>query len=225
MHHKTPILEGQPNYAGLSETARKLAADRLANLDPDGVHAFKEHYGYGVSMGRSGLATDKDEAARILARGPKEKMNTMFNVVDEEKRQTDRDALMALAEKRVQERLRALDEKVFLDTGKMAPSIGNDWEAQARAKAEANAAERDEEQRYTTLKVHIGGGKYMDMAEIEKIAEARIQPTLDEIGETAQKRRERDEEIRVAEQERKQAAAEQKAEQQKEKGKSIWNAL
>ena len=205
----------------MNEAARKLAADRIAALDPDGVQAYREHYGYGISLGRSGLMVDdKQQASKI--RSQNAQLTAMLANTDEGKRQKDRDALTALAKKRVQERLRALDEQVFHDTGKMAPSIGQDWEAEARAKAmekaEANAAEREENERYTTLKVHIGGGKYVDMSEVEKIAAARMQPTLDEITETAQKRRERDEEIRIAEEERRKQLAAEKAEQQKEKG-------
>ena len=59
-------------------------------------------------------------------------------------------------------------------------------------------------------RVHIGGGKYLDQSEIDAIAKARLQPTLDDITEKAEKQRARDEEIRL-DQER------LKAEQAKEK--------
>ena len=52
-------------------------------------------------------------------------------------------------------------------------------------------------------KIHIGGGKYMDQSEIDAIAKARLQPTLDEISEKAEAQRARDEEIRLAEEQRK----------------------
>lgn len=59
-------------------------------------------------------------------------------------------------------------------------------------------------------RIHVGGGKYLDQSEIDAIARARLQPTLDDITDKAEKQRARDEEIRV-EQER------VRAEQEKEK--------
>jgi hypothetical protein len=50
-------------------------------------------------------------------------------------------------------------------------------------------------------RVHVGGGKYLDQSEIDAIAKTRLQPTLDEISDKAEKQRARDEEIRL-EQER-----------------------
>jgi hypothetical protein len=73
--------------------------------------------------------------------------------------------------------------------------------------------------------MHIGGGKYLDQTEVEAIARARLQPTLDEIADTAEKRRARDEELRLEEEKRKRdietervQAAEAKAESKKIRG-------
>jgi hypothetical protein len=57
-----------------------------------------------------------------------------------------------------------------------------------------------------TGRIHVGGGKYMDQSEIDAIAQARLQPTLDDITDKAEKQRALDEENRL-EQERIKAEA------------------
>jgi hypothetical protein len=79
--------------------------------------------------------------------------------------------------------------------------------------------------------VHIGGGKYIDQADIEAVALARVQPTLDEITEKTEKRRAEEEERRLDQEERKreerrekERAAELKAEEKRFKGKQCPRA-
>ena len=60
-----------------------------------------------------------------------------------------------------------------------------EWDAKARAKASANSEARMENHG----RVHIGHGKYMDQADIDAVALARIQPTLDEINPNSHSRR------------------------------------
>ena len=96
-----------------------------------------------------------------------------------------------------------MDDKVFQETGKASPHQKEVWEKQAREKAQ-----RDSDQRMENVgKVHIGGGKYLDQSEVDAIARARLQPTLDDITEKAEKQRARDEEIRI-DQEKAKAEAE-----------------
>ena len=57
----------------------------------------------------------------------------------------------------------------------------------------------------------------MDQAEIEAIAAARLKPTLDEINDTAEKRRARDEEIRVEKEGQERAKREEKARNKEER--------
>jgi hypothetical protein len=76
------------------------------------------------------------------------------------------------------------------------------WERQARERAQ-----RDSDARMiNTGRIHVGGGKYMDQSEIDAIAQARLQPTLDDITDKAEKQRALDEENRL-EQERIKAEA------------------
>lgn len=116
-----------------------------------------------------------------------------------------------------------IDKKVFDETGKMSPAMLDEWDARARARAAANSEARMENHG----KVHIGNGKYMDQSEIDAIAQARMQPTLDEINEKTEKRLADEEERRLelAEQRRqeqteKERAAEIKAEEKASKGTS-----
>lgn len=103
------------------------------------------------------------------------------------------------------------------------------WERQARERAQ-----RDSDARMVNVgRVHIGGGKFLDQSEIDAIAKARLQPTLDDISDKAEKQRARDEEIRLeqerikAEQEKeKQRAAEVKQELKEQQGKQkIFHVL
>lgn len=226
-------------YLGLEETAKKLAAERLAALDPDGIEAYKDHYGFGrqgtqkstmrqsmrnnrstsqaTKVDADGFSDDDESQARKV-RGKTSILRGQLAELDS-KRNTDRQNLMAAAEARVKARLADIDEQVFANTGKVPPGMQRQWEAQARAKlADAGDDNLQREQRnLTTGKVHIGFGKYMDQTEIDAIASARMQPVLDEISETAAKQRQRDEEIRIAEAERKAADLEEKQRIQNEK--------
>ena len=123
----------------------------------------------------------------------------------------------------MQAQMLGMDKKVFDETGKMSPLMLEEWDAKARAKASANSEARLEHHG----KVHIGHGKYMDQSEIDAIAQARMQPTLDEINEKTQKRLAEEEEQRLEMEEKrrqerieKERAAEIKAEEKHSKGET-----
>lgn len=205
-------------YVNLQEVAQRRANERLAKIDPDGVLAYREHYGIGSQPAeRKSMSArlrawpgeapkdtkanardddssdeDADEVQAVKIRQQMNKFSDSLAGLDARKRETDREAVRLLAEKRVQARLHDIDEKVFHETGKASPAIQKDWEAKARQKAVADSEQRNK----TSGKVHIGGGKYMDQSEINAIAAARVQPTLDEITATAQEQRARDEQNR-----------------------------
>lgn len=94
--------------------------------------------------------------------------------------------------------MHGMDEKVFSETGKASPSMMEEWETKARARAQADSSAR----MTNHGKVHIGGGKYMDQSEVEAIASAKVQPTLDEVSAKAEQQRARDEAIRAEREER-----------------------
>ncbi|KAI9875875.1 MAG: hypothetical protein M1823_007381, partial [Watsoniomyces obsoletus] len=218
-----------PNqYVGLEEAARKLAQERLAKIHDE--HAeYRQYYGAQTPPKKSKLAglsmrnrrarassyerdsDDSDEEQSRKIRSQMSIFQSKLAEVDGKKRQADRDALLDAAHKNVTKQMNAMDEKVFKDTGKTSPQQRELWERQARERAQ-----RDSDERMINVgKVHIGGGKYLDQSEIDAIARARLQPTLDDITEKAEKQRARDEEIRL-EQERQKAEAEKEKQRQRE---------
>lgn len=214
------------NYLNLQSEAQKLADERLAKLDPDSAVLYREHWGVEppskrmMSLRRKGDKAkgedddDDDDAARAgRIRHQMRRLDNEVQSADAKKKQDDREKLRLAAEKSVKDRMRTMDEQVFMDTGKYSPAMMEEWERQARIKANANVEERMKHYG----KVHIGGGKFMDQAEIDAIAQGRMQPTLDEITESAEKQRARDEEIRLDQEERKRQALQEKAREQETK--------
>jgi hypothetical protein len=207
-------------YLTLQDAAQKLAAERLAKIgNQHESAAFQDYYGYSAQKRKSALSrlsikgrrrassegeemdSDDERHARRV-RSQMDKFNNQLAEVDAKKRGQDRQALMAAAEKKVQAQMSKLDEKIYNETGKMSPAMVEEWDNKARARAMASSEARMQNHG----KVHIGGGKYLDQSEIDDIAAARIQPTLDEINETAEKQRARDEEIRLDHEEHKRSS-------------------
>lgn len=225
-------------YIHLQEAAQKLAQERLAKLEPDGAARYKMHYGYGEEprsryslRGRPRRRADSETTAQthtvkddddssddeFAARRVRNQMSGLSDSVaqiDAKKRASDRANLLAAAERKVQAQMNTMDEKVFQDTGKVSPAMMEQWEAKARARANADSEMRQK----NYGKVNIGGGKYMDQSELEAIALSRLQPTLDQISSTAEKKRAIDEERRLEEEERKRVTM-----SQKEKDREVKN--
>ncbi|KAI9663513.1 MAG: hypothetical protein M1831_002522 [Alyxoria varia] len=209
-------------YLHLQDAAHKLAAERLQKIDPDNVLTYRQHYGYDTVQGRSrlsirnrrrprsssdgqpGNSDDVVQASKI--RNQQQHLNEQVTSINEKKRATDRGNLKSAAEKAVHERMQKLDKQVFEETGKVTPAMMEEWEAKARAKANAESEARLEHHGM----VDIGGGKFMTQTELESIAASRMQPTLEEIGVNAERQRARDEEIRLDQEERKRQAAKEK---------------
>ncbi|KAF2842857.1 hypothetical protein M501DRAFT_965657 [Patellaria atrata CBS 101060] len=232
---ETDIREQAMQYIHLQDAAHKLAAERLAKLNPDESAAFRSYYGYEKESPRSrlsirrgrrrassegGLADSDDEERSRKIRSQMSLFNDQVAQVDAKKRQIDRDSLMAAAERKVHAQMHSIDEKVFNETGKASPAMMEEWEARARAKAAADSKAR----MANYGRVHIGGGKYLDQSEVDAIAQSKIQPTLDEINTKAEQQRARDEELRLDQEQKKrelererQRAAELKAEEKRSK--------
>lgn len=73
-----------------------------------------------------------------------------------------------------------------------------EWEAKARATAEADSKAR----MANYGKVHVGGGKFVDQAEVDAVASRNVQPVLDEIDAKAETHRAKEQEVRASELER-----------------------
>ena len=208
-----------PPYTNLQEAAKKLAAERLAKLHDEHA-AYRNYYGTQTPTNRKisvrgrarrrasseGELDDDEERARQV-RNQMSLFTDKLAQVDNKKRQKDRDSLLAAAQRNVRASMAGMDEKVFNETGKISPAMMEEWEAKAKAKAQAESETR----MVNHGKVHIGGGKFLDQSEVDAIAAAKVQPTLDEITETAEKQRARDEEIREMQRERERVAAEKVA--------------
>ncbi|KAF2197781.1 hypothetical protein GQ43DRAFT_190534 [Delitschia confertaspora ATCC 74209] len=232
------IKQQAQRYLHIQEAAQKLAAERLAKIGTDEDAAYRDYYGYNNSTkskllrGRRGRASsnpnpqDSDSDDEFRARRIRNQMSELNRGVAEvdAKRASDRRALLAAAERKVQAQMHGLDEKIFNETGKMSAAMIEEWDARARAKAAANSEAR----MANHGKVNIGGGKYIDQAEIDAVAAARVQPTLDEIAERTEKQRAKEEEMRLDREEakrlaqiEKERAADLKAEEKRAKGASL----
>ncbi|KAI6850181.1 hypothetical protein KC332_g1058 [Hortaea werneckii] len=231
-------------YIHLQDAASKLAQERLAKVDKNFEAAkYREYYGYpdaqpshrksirtsmrGRNRKRAGSESnagdddsdDEEQAQRI--RNQMSQLNSGLSSIDEKKRADDRAKLMAAAQKKVQGRMSTMDKNVFDQTGKIPPSILEEWEKKARERAEAERemANRPENKG----KTHIGGGVFIDQSELDAIAEKRLRPTMDEINDTAEKRRAHDEEMRKKADEEHTKKMEEKMEKQRQKEE--WRAV
>ena len=198
-------------FENLQEAAHKLAQERLAKLHDE--HAknreYRDYYGDNASNAGGGSKTntnyrlsmrgrarrrassdgdlDEDKATSNKIRGQMSIFSNNLAQVDEKKRARDRENLLAAAQRNVTKSLHGMDERVFADTGKVAPSLLSEWEVKAHAAAQANSEARMQNHGM----IHIGGGKFVKQSEIDAVAQRNVQPVLDEINEKAEAVRER----------------------------------
>lgn len=214
-------------YTNLQEAAYKLAQERLARLHEEHQKnkEFADYYGTSsaslstpgkklskISRFRRRASSEGDATApafnnRNQSRQIRKQMSlfsTRLGEVDEAQRSRDRQALMAAAQRNVKAQLEGMDEKMYQEQGKIAPSKLSEWELKAHAAAQARS---DARTGYKTDQIDLGAGAYMDREKVQEIAAKRVQPVLDEINEKAQT-----EHLRVAaskaEQEKKRMEAE-----------------
>ena len=220
-------------YLNLQAAAQKLASERLAKLYDEDA-AYRNYYGASSPLqsklsvrgklrrrasSDSGLQ-ETDAARSALIRSQMSQFNTKVVEVDAQKQAKDRASLLAAAQRNVTQRMSVMDTKVFDDTGKASPAMKSEWEAAARARAEAESNAR-----MTNYgKVSIGGGKFIEQSELEAIALKKVQPTLDEITEKAETQRALDEERRQEAEEERRIASEKTAQENErnQKTKEEW---
>ena len=204
--HQSP-----PQYVNLQEAAQKLAAERLAKLHDEHA-AYRSYYGANAApqsrlsirnrqrqrASSEGYANEYDEDRSDQIRSEMSMFSNNVAQVDANKRQKDRDSLIAAAQRNVRASMHGMDEKVFAETGKVSSAMMQSWETKAHARAEADSQARMANHGM----VNIGGGRYLDQSEIDAIAAQKVQPTLDEISEKAEQARARDEQRRLEAQER-----------------------
>ncbi|PMD53802.1 uncharacterized protein K444DRAFT_147615 [Hyaloscypha bicolor E] len=227
-HHRRPSSvesadEIQPmRFNNLQEAAQKLAQERLARLHDE--HAknreYRDYYGNtpkpqsrlsirGRTRRRASSdgSMDEDREQSNKIRAQMSLFSSNISQVDSKKRQQDREALIAAAQRNVTKSLHGMDEKVFADTGKVAPSLLSEWEVKAHAAAQAKSDTRME----NYGKVNIGGGKFMNQSAVDLVAQRNVQPVLDEINEKAEAERERVAAAKLEQETQARKEAEQKA--------------
>jgi len=217
-------ITSQPaQYTNLQEAAYKLAQERLAKLHQEHQQNrdFQEYYGSpGTAQRRFTIRTKlrrrassdgaviEDRKRSQQIREQMSSFSTRLSEVDEQKRRKDRELVLATAQRNVQAQLKDMDERVYAVTGKVTPTLLNQWELKAHAAAQARSEARKDD---NAGKVDVGGGLYMDKKAVEGIAAKRVQPLIDDINDKAEKERERlaaqkmDEEARQREAEREKA--------------------
>jgi hypothetical protein len=221
--------EVQPmRFNNLQEAAQKLAQERLAKLHDEHMtnREYRDYYGStpkpqsrlsirgrtryrSSSLGTSD--TDLEQSNKIRAQ--MSLFSNNLSQVDEKKRQKDREALIAAAQRNVTKSLHGMDERVFQDTGKIAPSLLSEWEVKAHAAAQAKSDTRMENHG----KIHIGGGQFINQSAVDLVAAKNVQPVLDEINEKAEAERERQAALKLEQETQKRKAAEKKAREKEEK--------
>ncbi|KND93550.1 Eisosome protein 1 [Tolypocladium ophioglossoides CBS 100239] len=193
----------QPSpYLNLQDAAFKQAQERLAKLHDEHQQSreYQEYYGGSEKSPRrrftvtnrlrrrSSGSDDMDDRQRSQKiREQMSMFSTKLSQVDKDKREKDREALLAAAQRNVKARLQGMDEKVYRETGRANPTFVSEWEVKAQQAAQSRHESRTENRG----KVDIGGGKFMTQEEVDAIATKRVQPVLNVINEKAEAERER----------------------------------
>lgn len=228
-------------FNNLQEAAQKLAHERLAKLHTE--HSknrdYRDYYS-GTDSYKGGSPTpptpipshhklsmrgrarrrassdgdlDEDREQSNKIRAQMSIFSSNLTQVDEKKRAMDREALVAAAQRNVTKKLHGMDEKVFAETGKVAPSLLSEWEMKAHAAAQAKSNERMQNHGM----VHIGGGKFIDQSEIDQVAARNVQPVLDEINEKAAAERERQAALKMEQESQARMGADKKTREKESK--------
>ncbi|VUC34931.1 unnamed protein product [Clonostachys rosea] len=201
-------------YVNLQDAAYKQAQERLAKLQEE----HEKYYGSSKPRRRftvssrlrrkssdDDLVNDREQSEKI--RQQMSMFSNKLSEVDQTKRKQEHDALMAAAQRNVKARLHGMDEKVYHETGKVNPTLLNDWELKAQQAAQSRHEGRNENKG----KLDLGGGMYMDPNDVDAIAAKRMQPLLDDISKKAEAERERLAVLKLEEEARKAELEQQKA--------------
>ncbi|KAF2857776.1 hypothetical protein K470DRAFT_266580 [Piedraia hortae CBS 480.64] len=224
-------------YLHLQDEAYKLAQERLRKIDKNFESAkYREYYGLpseptpkkglsrlshtlrhnnSINNSEAALPSDEERARQIRAQ-----TSALTTAVDTAQRSSDRAKLMALASQRVQTQMASIDAEVYANTGKVPPALQEEWEQKAQKRAKEEQERAAAQTAPQAGQRDVGGGRYISQAEVEAIAAERLKPTLEEISKNAERRRERDEEVRKLKVEGERRRVEEKAKQREEKEKT-----
>jgi hypothetical protein len=210
----------------LQEAAQKLAQQRLSKLHDEHAQAreYRDYYASpsqpasklsirGRTRARASSYGSEDQEQSNRIRAQMSMFSSNVSQIDDKKRQRDREALLAAAQRNVNKSLHGMDERVFAETGKVAPSLLNEWELKAHAAAQAKSEARME----NYGKVDIGGGKFVDRSIVEAAAAKNVQPVLDELNEKAEVERERQATLQLERETQRRKAEQAKAREKESK--------
>ncbi|KAL4797343.1 hypothetical protein BDV19DRAFT_359425 [Aspergillus venezuelensis] len=194
----------------LHYVAQKRAEERLAGLEDEQAN-YRDYYGVQPPATRSSLTirrrrgsneTEVDAERSKEIRTQMSALRSRLNAVDQ-KRENDRASLLELARKNVDAAIQDMNKRLLSEGQSVAMQRYLDEKATERAQKDL----QDIDAQYILAnKVNIGGRKYIEMSDVEDLARARLQPTLDEIDERAESLRARDMEARLDEEQRQRLA-------------------
>lgn len=210
-------------FNNLQEAAQRLAQERLAKLHDEHAQSreYRDYYAGPPTLqptpsklltrshfrrrSSSDASPEADEETSKKIRAQMSLFSSNLSKVDDKKRQQDRDALLAVAQRNVAKSLQGMDEKVFAQKGKVTPAMMSEWEAKARTAADQQRQHRME----NYGKIDIGGGVFIDQSQVDAIALRNVQPVLDEIDAKTEAQRNRQMEMMLdAEEKRRQVEVE-----------------
>ena len=203
-------------YLNLQDAAYKQAQERLAKLHDEHQknREMQEYYGNAAAPKRRFSVANRlrrrsssegdweDRAQSEKIRKEMSIFSSKLTQVDKTKRDSDREALMAAAQRNVKARLQSMDSKGYNQANQ-----ATEWELKARETAQARSEVRNENRGM----IDLGGGKFMNPEDINAIAAQRLQPWLDEVNEKAAAERERQAVLRMEEENRREEIAKEKA--------------
>lgn len=181
----------------LQGAAEKLAADKIASMD-EAYDNYPKYYGTassqrGLSLRRRRTSTPDGESTVDAERSReiRDQMSSLQNRLDEvdEQKEKDRALLLQAARRNVDAQMHDMELRVYAETGRAPQAMQKDLDDIAVEEARSR---RETESRLEGDRVAIGADQYMDRADVDAIARARIQPELDEINERAENKKTRE---------------------------------
>jgi len=230
------VDDDQPpaRFPNLQEAAYRLAQERLAKLHDEHQkqREFQEYYGPpGAPIQRSKFGTIRGKLTRKRSssdgdiiddrkrsqqiRRQMSMLSTNLSKVDEQQRSRDRQAVLAAAQRNVRAQLEGMDQKLYSETGRIAPRMLTEWELKAHTAAQERADARKSE---NFGKIDLGAGKFMDQDEVDDIAARKVKPLMDDINQRADAERDRLAMEKLEEARKKEEAEKEKAREKEIKG-------
>ena len=139
----------------LQGMAYKLAQERLAKMHENNVRNrdYQDYYGQSKVSRKFSMRPKfrrrassegdvEDQRRSEQIRNEMSMFSSKLSQIDQNKRQHDRDALLAAAQRNVQAQLKGMDAKITAETGMTQPTRLSEWEVKAHALAQSRSDNR-----------------------------------------------------------------------------------